>query len=75
MKKIISIDRIEGEFIVAETENCKTINLQKEDFADDAVVTACYYLGEDKKWHKDEQETQNRKKRNFDLFNSLLKKD
>ena len=75
MKKIISIDRFEGEIIVAETENCETINLTRADFADKAVCSHCYYLGADGKWHKDENETQARKKRNIELLKSLIKKD
>ena len=75
MKKTISIDRIEGEIIVAEAENCEFISLAKDDFADPAVATFCYYLGEDQKWHKDEAETENRKKKAAELLKSLLKKD
>ena len=75
MKKIISIDRFEGEIIVAEAEDCKTLNLTKEDFADQPVVSLCYYLGDDQKWHKDEGETKTRKQKNIELFKSLLKKD
>ena len=75
MKRIISIDRIEGDIIVAEAENCKTIDLVKEDFADPVKVGVCYYLGEDQKWHKDTAETDNRKKKALDLLNSLIKKD
>lgn len=75
MKKIISIDRFEGEIVVAETENCETLNLTREDFADEVVCSHCYYLGDDQKWHKDEDETQTRKKKNIELLKSLLKKD
>lgn len=75
MKKIISIDRFEGEIIVAETENCETINLTRKDFADEPVASVCYYLGEDQKWHKDQNETQTRKNKNIELLKSLLKKD
>ena len=75
MKKIISIDRFEGEIIVAETENCETIDLTKEDFADEPVCSRCYYLGDDKKWHADEDETKSRKQKNIDLLKSLLRKD
>ena len=75
MKRIISIDRFEGDVIVAEAENLETVNLTKEDFADPARAGVCYYLGEDQKWHKDENETQARKKRNIELLKSLIKKD
>lgn len=75
MKKIISIDRIEGDIIVAEAENCRTVDLTKEDFADDIKAGVCYYLGDDQKWHRDEQETAARKKRAVELLNSLIKRD
>ena len=75
LKRIISIDRIEGDIIVAEAENCKMIDLAKEDFADEAKAGVCYYLGEDKKWHEDTAETERRKKKALDLLNSLIKKD
>ena len=75
MKKIISIDRFEGEIIVAETENCETIDLVREDFADEPICNRCYYLGDDKKWHADEGETNSRKQKNIELLKSLLKKD
>ena len=70
-----AFDRFEGEIIVAETENCETIDLTKEDFADEPVCSCCYYLGDDKKWHIDEDETKSRKQKNIDLLKSLLKKD
>lgn len=75
MKKIISIDRIEGEIVVAEAENGEMLDLSKNDFADPAVATYCYYLGEDGRWHKDEDETTARKKRNIELLKSLIQKD
>lgn len=75
MKKIISIDRFEGEIIVAEQENCEIINLTKEDFADEPIPSVCYYLGEDRKWHKDENETKIRKNKNIELLKNLIKKD
>jgi len=75
LSKIISIDRIEGDVIVAEGENCQTLDLKKEDFADEVKVSCCYYLGEDGRYHKDTDETQRRKKRNIDLLKSLINKD
>lgn len=75
LKKIISIDRIEGDVIVAEAETCQAVNLKSEDFADEVKVGECYFLGEDLKFHKDTAETQRRKKKNIDLLKSLINKD
>ena len=75
MKRYISIDRIEGEFFVCEDEDCNLFDLKKEDFAEPVKAGDCCFLGEDRRWHLDQAETDARRKKAIDLLKSLIKKD
>ena len=75
LKRYISIDRIEGEFFVCEDEDCNLFDLKKEDFAEPVKAGDCCFLGEDRRWHLDQAETDARRKKAIDLLKSLIKKD
>lgn len=75
MGESISVDRIEGNVIVAERENREIFYPDPDDFADAAVPGSCYRLEDDGKYHLDSRETENRRRKNIDLLRSLIDND
>ena len=72
MEEKISVDRLEGDFAVAEGADGTWRDIALCEFADPPRETCCYRKGSDGRWHLDEGETARRKKENAELLRKLL---